>query len=178
MTVFKLQISILQIIRPVQTVVKNRRTGFLLGLMVFIAWILVGNFGLPSVAPAVQNEEGLSATLSKKTARVGDVVWYQNSTVDIDEDNVSVPRSFSLKQNYPNPFNASTSIEYVLPEQTNVTIAIYDILGRNVLTLLEENQWAGYHSVTWNAHDFSSGIYFYRLQADDYIESRRMLLLK
>jgi len=83
-----------------------------------------------------------------------------------------------LSQNYPNPFNASTTINYGLPRQSHVSIVIYDILGRKVTTLIDKLQPAGYHQTIWNADDFSSGLYFYKLQAGDYIETKTMMLIK
>jgi len=89
-----------------------------------------------------------------------------------------LPESFALSQNYPNPFNASTTISYTLPCQSDVTLYIYDILGRNVQTLVSKNQQAGYHHVIWQADEFTSGIYFYKLQAGEYIETKKMMLLR
>ena len=89
-----------------------------------------------------------------------------------------VPINFSLSANYPNPFNAMTIIRYTLPSTSDVTISIYDILGGRVETLIQGEQPAGYHQVVWDASDHSSGIYFYRIQAGNYTEAKKMLLLK
>jgi hypothetical protein len=98
---------------------------------------------------------------------------------DVDQEQTpEIPGEFILSQNYPNPFNASTTIPYTLPNGSHVTIDIYDILGRRVETLITENQPAGYHQIFWNAADKSSGMFFYRLQANGYVETRRMVLLK
>ena len=96
----------------------------------------------------------------------------------IDDELVGRPISLQLNQNYPNPFNAHTTINYALPKPSYVTIEVFDLLGRKVETLVDERQHAGYHQATWNADDFSSGVYFYKLQAGDYSESKRMVLLK
>jgi hypothetical protein len=93
-------------------------------------------------------------------------------------EEINGPERFSLSQNYPNPFNASTAIRYNLTEPAKVTIGIYDILGRRVRTLVREKQQAGRHSIVWNADGFSSGMYFYRIQAGDYTKTKKMLLLK
>ena len=98
--------------------------------------------------------------------------------VGIDDYSSLIPKLPALLQNYPNPFNASTIIQYNLPSALDVTIDIYDILGRRVETLVQEQQPAGYHQVVWNATGQSSGLYFYRIQAGEYVKSRRMLLLK
>lgn len=98
--------------------------------------------------------------------------------VDIRDRDIDLPDRASLSQNYPNPFNSSTTIDYILPYQSDVEIEIYDILGRKAATLVRERQHAGQHSVVWNVDDRPSGVYFYRLRADHYSETRKMLLLK
>lgn len=89
-----------------------------------------------------------------------------------------IPSSFFLSSNYPNPFNARTVISYSLPESGPVGLSIYDVLGRKVETVFDEQQAAGVHQVVWDARDRASGVYFYRLKAGDLVETRRMLLLK
>jgi len=96
----------------------------------------------------------------------------------IEQLNNSNPKFFSLEQNFPNPFNPSTIIEYSLPKTGDVSLIIYNLLGEEVAGLVNEVQQAGFHLVTWNATKMSSGIYFYRLQSDDFVQTRKMLLLK
>jgi hypothetical protein len=98
--------------------------------------------------------------------------------VGIEDSPAGSPGTFLLTQNFPNPFNATTSIEYRLPEKCHVAIDIYDLLGRWVVSLVGEERTAGYHRVVWDASDEASGLYFYRIRAGDYIETKRMLLLK
>ena len=98
--------------------------------------------------------------------------------VDVDEPAFQLPRFFRLGQNYPNPFNASTRIRYELPEQAQVKLDIYDILGRKVTTIEEGMRPAGYHQVLWIADAVPSGIYFYRLKTGDYVDAKKMLLVK
>ncbi len=90
----------------------------------------------------------------------------------------SIPESFALYQNYPNPFNPSTVISYRLPTSANVTLKVFDVLGREVETLIQERQSAGMHSVRFNASNLPSGVYFYRLQAGSYSDTKKLLLLK
>ncbi|UCE65078.1 MAG: T9SS type A sorting domain-containing protein [Candidatus Zixiibacteriota bacterium] len=90
----------------------------------------------------------------------------------------NLPAGFSLSQNYPNPFNAATIIGYDLSLPAHVELGIYNILGRKMITLINEFQQAGKHHVTWNAEEMASGFYFYKIQAGDYSETKRMLLLK
>jgi len=89
-----------------------------------------------------------------------------------------LPTTFSLFQNYPNPFNPSTVISYQLPANALVTLKVFDELGRLVRTLVEDRQSAGTHSVTFNASSLSSGVYFYRLSAGSFVQTRKLMLLK
>ena len=101
-----------------------------------------------------------------------------------DDEPTTLPGQLRLRQNYPNPFNPTTTIEYDLPRQEDVTLTIYDILGRKVKTLLDNRrQHAGRHWVIWDGRDdggrmAASGIYFYRLTAASFSESRKMILEK
>lgn len=90
----------------------------------------------------------------------------------------SIPVQYSLSQNYPNPFNPTTKINFQLPAGNFVSLKIYDALGKEVATLVNEKKDAGSYSVEFNANNFSSGIYFYRLNAGEFTETKRMLLLK
>ena len=99
-----------------------------------------------------------------------------------DKEN-SIPIQYALHQNYPNPFNPATTIRYDLPKQSYVTITVYDMLGREVTTLVNQHQNAGSKSILWNATNFygktvSNGIYLCRIQAGDYIDTNKMILLK
>ena len=89
-----------------------------------------------------------------------------------------IPQRISLLQNYPNPFNVETTIEFILPEPLNVQVTVYDLLGREVQTLIDKYKQTGIHSIIFDASGLSSGVYFYRLQAGDNIETKRMVLLK
>ena len=94
-----------------------------------------------------------------------------------------LPETYSLGQNYPNPFNPSTSVEFSLPEGGLVSLCIYNVLGQKVRTLADGFYASGTHSVTWNGYDdggssVSSGVYFYRIEASSFIETRKMILLK
>jgi hypothetical protein len=88
------------------------------------------------------------------------------------------PSTFSLFQNYPNPFNPTTLIRYQLSSNSTVTLRVYDVLGRLVRTLVEDRQSVGEHSVTFNASDLPSGVYFYKLQAGTNSDTKKLLLLK
>lgn len=89
-----------------------------------------------------------------------------------------LPKSYGLSQNYPNPFNPSTIISYQLPKQTQVTITVYDVLGRKVTSLVDGTETAGYHEVTFNGSRFSSGVYFCRMTTPTFSSVKKMLMLK
>jgi len=90
-----------------------------------------------------------------------------------------MPAGFALQQNYPNPFNPSTIIEFQLPKSSIVSLVIYDIQGREVERLINNEMLpAAKHEISWTAQSLPSGIYFYRLMAGNYTETRRMMLLK
>jgi len=99
--------------------------------------------------------------------------------VGIIAKNNETPKEFSLKQNYPNPFNPSTTIKFDVPKESNVLLKVFDIAGREVLTLVNEKLNAGTYSLKWNASVYSSGIYFYRMTTDaGFVETRKMILVK
>ncbi|MFA6598002.1 MAG: YCF48-related protein [Ignavibacteriaceae bacterium] len=97
---------------------------------------------------------------------------------DIKNNYSSSPQMFSLSQNYPNPFNPTTIINYSVAEQSNVTIIIYDALGREVINLVNEEKPAGNYTAEFSAANLSSGIYFYQLRAGDFVQSKKMVLLR
>jgi hypothetical protein len=91
---------------------------------------------------------------------------------------VRSPTSFELLQNYPNPFNLSTVIGYNLSRPASVQIDIYDVQGRKLRSLTPGNQTPGHYKVTWEAEEVASGIYFYKIQAGDNTQTKKMLLLR
>ena len=115
---------------------------------------------------------------------------WTDSTVIIDdiEDEILIPIGFSLSQNYPNPFNPSTTVKYSIPTRSKVLIKVYDILGKEVTMLVNEEKPAGTYEVEFNGHsglslggevrNLSSGVYFYKLRAGSFIETKKMLLIK
>jgi hypothetical protein len=87
-------------------------------------------------------------------------------------------KSFSLEQNYPNPFNPSTTIKFTISDFGFTTLKIYDVLGNEVVTLVDEYKTAGSYEVEWNAKELPSGVYFYQLKTEGFIETKKMILLK
>jgi len=90
----------------------------------------------------------------------------------------AIPKDYVVYQNFPNPFNPKTSIRFDIPELTFITIKIYDLLGNEIETLVNEEKPAGTYEITWYAEGLPSGVYFYRLQAGDFVETKKMVLLK
>ena len=94
------------------------------------------------------------------------------------EKHNEIPDKFSLSQNYPNPFNPTTKIDYAIPKNGFVTLKIYDVLGREVKTLVNENKTPGNYSIDFNGSEFSSGVYFYKLESKGFSDVKRMILIK
>jgi len=99
------------------------------------------------------------------------------TSVESDEEQV-IPESIILLINYPNPFNEATTIEYYIPKKGEISLKVYDILGKEVATLVDKVQNPGLHQIKFNANDLSSGIYFYRLKTKDGIKTEKMMLVK
>ena len=97
---------------------------------------------------------------------------------DADDITIPLPDKFALHAPYPNPFNPSTSLSFDLPRAANIKLRIYDVLGREVATLVSGMKSAGSHTLQWNASDFSTGLYFARFEADDFVQTRKLLLVK
>jgi surface protein len=122
--------------------------------------ILLGNSDL---------ESGQVFTLSHRTTRV------ELSTSEIKPE---LPAVFTLDQNYPNPFNPTTTIRFGLPESADVSLEVYTVLGQKVMTLINENRSAGWHTVSFNGTGLSSGVYVYRIQAGGMVQTRKLMLVK
>jgi hypothetical protein len=90
----------------------------------------------------------------------------------------TMPTSYALAQNYPNPFNPTTTINYALPEQAFVRLTVYNVLGQEIATLVNETQDAGSRSVEFNANNLPSGLYFYKISAGNFSDMKKMILLK
>jgi xylan 1,4-beta-xylosidase len=104
--------------------------------------------------------------------------YHSEKTTDVGSASGQLPRRFELKQNFPNPFNPTTMIDYQLPKNSNVTLKVYDVLGREVSTLVNQKQGAGVYNVAFNANNLPSGVYFYRVTAGSFSDTKKLLLLK
>ncbi|MDP2363587.1 MAG: T9SS type A sorting domain-containing protein, partial [Ignavibacteria bacterium] len=111
----------------------------------------------------------------------GDGVWRRPLSEMItgaDDQIIEIPSQFILEQNFPNPFNPSTIIQYAIGSTQIVQLKVYDVLGKKVATLVNEEKSAGSYEISFNATQLSSGIYFYKLHAGSFVETKKMLLLK
>jgi hypothetical protein len=94
------------------------------------------------------------------------------------EDGIGIPTEYALEQNYPNPFNPSTTFRYSIPAQSKVVIKVFDVLGNKIATLMDEEKSIGTYEEMWNAASLPSGVYFYQLRANEYVSTKKMILLK
>ncbi|HVO73802.1 MAG TPA: T9SS type A sorting domain-containing protein [Ignavibacteriaceae bacterium] len=139
-----------------------------------MSWIPI-NEGLSTkrINPLAINNEYLFASVELN----GVYKRYLSEITDIDEENI-IPSKFLLEQNYLNPFNPSTIITFSLPSKSFVTLKVFDFLGKEVATIVSEELSAGSHNREWNAGNLSSGVYFYRIQAGSFIETKKLILMK
>ena len=107
------------------------------------------------------------------------VLRTKDGTTWVDQNTgKSYPNKFSLSQNYPNPFNPVTAIGYQLSALSQVELSIYNLLGQKIVTLVSEKQKTGYHQIEWDAGSFASGVYYYKIEAGNFVEIRKMVYLK
>lgn len=118
---------------------------------------------------------GVSKVFSGIESEIASVTNLESELNDVA---MPVPQSNTLEQNYPNPFNAETVIRYAIPQSGNVRLKLYDVVGREIIILVSEDQPAGYYEVKFDAHQLSSGIYFYRLESNNFVQVRKMMLLQ
>ena len=112
------------------------------------------------------------------TTQAGGTYTLYSTSTDIGQTDSTITNFFSLEQNYPNPFNPTTKISYSLPRTSNISLRVYDILGRDVATIFEGVQAAGNNETVFDGSNLASGIYFYRLRANDFVETKKLLLMK
>ncbi|OGU36981.1 MAG: hypothetical protein A2315_15175 [Ignavibacteria bacterium RIFOXYB2_FULL_35_12] len=133
------------------------------------AYVIVGTLGQTSIGKCEN-------TINQ--AQAGFWQMYYQNVLQAAEDENMLPIEYKLEQNYPNPFNPSTIIKFGIPERNNVLIKIYDILGSEVTTLLNHEMDAGWYELIFNAAEYSTGIYICRMQAGNYVSTKKMLMLK
>tara|TARA_B110000495_G_scaffold9560_1_gene6912 strand:- start:165 stop:1946 length:1782 start_codon:yes stop_codon:yes gene_type:complete len=123
------------------------------------------------------DKSSAAATASATGGLVGDPRWFAMTELSVDED-VIAPKTFTLEQNYPNPFNPTTTIEFSLNTASPVKLTVFDILGQEVATLVNEYKTVGSHKIQWRANTMPSGVYYYRLEADGISKTHKMVLMK
>ena len=130
---------------------------------------------------------GSEIALDISIASDGFFFWQASFTIGVltglADEAATIPESYSLSQNYPNPFNPETVLRYALPNSSNLSLVIYNLMGQEVIRWDEQNVQPGYYEKTWNGTNkfgvpVGSGVYLYRLVAGDFIETRKMILLK
>ncbi len=121
---------------------------------------------------------GSSAFTDNAPISRAQLLFRRLSTSSTRDDRNTRVETFRLEQNYPNPFNPTTNISYVLPKAENVSLKVYDVLGREVATLVNEVKPAGAYTVPFNASNLASGVYFYKLQAGSFVQTKKMMLVK
>ena len=128
----------------------------------------IGTVSGPNVTATATDETGNTSGFSSA---------YPFTSSEIVEEN-QIPQQFSLGQNYPNPFNPATTITFSIPHDSKVRLSVFDVLGKEISTMINDNLQAGKHRVVFEADDLPNGVYIYQLNADDFVEKRKMLLIK
>ena len=150
-------------------------------------WALVYDGIHPTSTISLTQEPGAFSTFGVDTSReiylcsydaAGRIFKLTGPATSVRQENGILPRVFQLNQNYPNPFNPSTAISYQLPSLSKMSLKIYDLLGREVTTIADEVKPAGTYTIIWNAMDMPSGVYFYKLTANGFVQTRKMILQK
>jgi hypothetical protein len=143
---------------------------------VFSLRVPCASYALSVTATGFQNLAG--SGISVDSAGLTLNILLKTSVVPVPEQRKTLPSSYSLGDAYPNPFNPSTTIRYALPQGTSVVLAVYNMLGQKVATLIDGQQKAGYHEVRFDGSALASGFYFYRMQAGNFLATKRLLLLR
>ena len=131
--------------------------------------------------PFLNSIEKLILFDDKIIAATSNGLWQRDTSVVITysyERSNSVPKSYHLYQNYPNPFNPSTTISYSIPKSSFIMIKVYDLLGNEIANLVNEEKSTGTYSIEFGSSDLSSGVYFYQLSSGDFVEAKKMILLR
>ncbi|MCB9207559.1 MAG: T9SS type A sorting domain-containing protein [Ignavibacteriales bacterium] len=134
-------------------------------------------FGGSIFSEQFESGEG-SFTITNTAVSNAKLILCYSHIILSNNDIEQIPIEYSLSQNYPNPFNPSTRIKFGIPKESKVSLVIYNILGQVVEKLVDQQLKAGYHEVEFNSSIYSSGIYFYRIQSGDFVETKKMILLK
>jgi hypothetical protein len=159
----------------------------------WVETVSLGSYSLPAIGPGEMKAPASMYSISCDTTTFpgyfnvtvdvavgGWVLWNDSTRVRVTGVNAehALPTAFALEQNYPNPFNPSTTIRYGLPSRAHVALTVYNTLGQQVSVLQNGEQETGFHEVKFDAKNLPSGVYFYRMQAGSFVETRRLILLR
>ena len=136
-----------------------------------------GDYHLQSTSPCIDAGDPASPLDPDSTIADIGAFFFDQAGIN-DPREIPQPTEFRLSQNYPNPFNATTVIPFQLPHASHITLSVYDVLGRKVATPIDNPLSSGYHTAAFDASDLASGIYFCQMQANDFMEVKKMILLK
>ena len=128
--------------------------------------------------PAISSINNEKLVVWAGTGNALDIYFDKDPSNGIEENSIQIPVQANLLQNYPNPFNPTTTLEYQIPKSSFVTLKIYDVMGKEVVTLVKGKKSPGTYSTTFDASHLSSGAYFYRIEAGSFVDTKRMLLIK
>jgi hypothetical protein len=136
--------------------------------------------------PLTVRVEGMDIRLQDETGnqineniKAGDQITISNASINkLMVTGEMIPDVYALEQNYPNPFNPNTTIKFAVPKESIVNLSIYNVLGELVSTLVDEEMIPGYYEYKFNASNLASGVYLYRIKAGDFVETKKMVLLK
>lgn len=109
---------------------------------------------------------------------VDNLILKKASATDVRKENSIIPNTFSLEQNYPNPFNPSTTIKFSIPKESYVSLKVYNVIGEEVAAMVSEQMSPGYYNFSFDASKLTSGMYLYRLNAGDFVSTKKMILIK
>jgi hypothetical protein len=127
---------------------------------------------------ALHWSDGICCEYDPSHAYAAVMAAYQNAITGVQTSNSGLPGSFELSQNYPNPFNPTTTINFTLAKASDVKLAVFNVLGQKVTTLVDTRMNAGQHSVVFDAGKLSSGVYFYKLETANFLSIKKMMVLK
>jgi hypothetical protein len=153
-----------QLVSDVQQWLENPASNF--------GWVIIGDESSSSTSKRFDTKENIDIGVRPHLA-----VTYQPVPAGVEQQSSS-PVSFALLQNYPNPFNPATVVRYQLPLAATVRLAVYNLLGSEVAVLVNEKKEPGNYTVTWDASGMASGVYLYRIQSNNFVQTRRMVLMK
>lgn len=115
---------------------------------------------------------------SLKSSQTFNITFKRDNQIGIQQIGTEIPESFALSQDYPNPFNPATMIRFSIPKNSFVSLKVYDITGKEIRNLKNENLTAGNYEADFDGSGITSGVYFYRLQTNDFTDTKRMTLIK